>query len=140
MNIETTVSLYLLVSANALLAAAVLLAISRNHRTTLKERAFWSSPTGAALLSRSDRDELLAAIERRIAASMDNAGGHPSNANTDVGKRPGMPFDNAVRMARHGASLDDLARTCGLSVTEARLLKRVHGSGQESVAEQRPGS
>ncbi len=33
---------------------------------------------------------------------------------------------HAVRMARHGAAVEDLTRACGLKAAEAALLKRLH--------------
>lgn len=138
MNIEPNYTMYLLFAANALLAAAALLAITRLQRMTNKQVAFWSSPTGASLMSQKNQEQLLSRLEEQISdllVQVENSGAkqpsQPGTANV-------MPFDNAVRMARHGASLDDLARTCGLSVTEARLLKRVHGDRQVSGAQAAP--
>ncbi len=39
-----------------------------------------------------------------------------------------LPIENATRMARHGASVEELTRTCGLNVGEAELLKKLHGA------------
>ena len=44
-----------------------------------------------------------------------------------VAPRP-LPIENATRMARHGASVEELTRTCGLNVGEAELLKKLHGA------------
>jgi hypothetical protein len=30
-------------------------------------------------------------------------------------------------MARHGASIDDLIRSCGLNIGEAQLMRKLHG-------------
>ncbi len=38
-----------------------------------------------------------------------------------------LPIENATRMARHGASIEELTRTCGLNIGEAELLKKLHG-------------
>ena len=45
-----------------------------------------------------------------------------------------LPIDNAVRMARSGASVEDLTRNCGLSVGEARLMKRLHGRAPSAAS------
>ena len=37
-----------------------------------------------------------------------------------------LPIENAVRMARHGASIDELVRNCGLNIGEARLMQKLH--------------
>lgn len=44
----------------------------------------------------------------------------------DPVSRP-LPIENATRMARSGASVEELTRSCGLSVGEAELLKKLHG-------------
>lgn len=44
-----------------------------------------------------------------------------------------LPLENAVRMARHGASVDDLTRNCGLSIGEARLMQKLHKSNPATV-------
>ncbi len=41
-----------------------------------------------------------------------------------------LPIENAVRMAKKGATIDDLTRTCGLNIGEARLMKKMHGNAQ----------
>ena len=74
-----------------------------------------------------DPQKLLAAIDTRlnaVAEKISQPGEDVPNADSEV---PPLPYENAVRMARHGASIDDLTRTCGLSANEARLLMRVHG-------------
>jgi hypothetical protein len=45
-----------------------------------------------------------------------------------------MPIEHAVRMARHGASVDDLTRNCGLNIGEARLMQKLHGQTHVSSA------
>lgn len=39
-----------------------------------------------------------------------------------------LPIEHAARMARHGASIEDLTRTCGLNIGEAELMQKLHGS------------
>lgn len=38
-----------------------------------------------------------------------------------------VPIDNAIRMAKLGATADDLTRNCGLNHGEAHLLQKLHG-------------
>ena len=45
-----------------------------------------------------------------------------------------LPIEHAVRMARHGASIDDLTRNCGLNIGEARLMQKLHGQTHVSSA------
>lgn len=47
---------------------------------------------------------------------------------------PNLPIENAVRMAKQGASIDDLTRNCGLNIGEARLMQKLHGRAQLAAA------
>lgn len=38
-------------------------------------------------------------------------------------------FNQAIALTRHGASLDELVDTCGVSRGEARLIQTLHGAG-----------
>ena len=133
MNIEPIYTTYLLFAANVLLAAAATLAIVRLQRMTDKQVAFWSSPTGASLISQKNQEQLLSRLEDHISNLLVQVESSQNDQHSNSSQISGMPFDNAVRMARHGASLEELARTCGLSDTEARLLKRVHGAQQATA-------
>lgn len=43
----------------------------------------------------------------------------------------GVPsYETAKRLARSGASVEEIVATCGLPGTEARLLRRLHGAQQ----------
>ena len=127
MNIELNVILYLLLAANALLAAATVLAIFRVQRLAARQQSFWASPTGTALGMQMDNKQLLDAIDARLGAVAEQVSTTDEKPDRPVTELPRLPYENAVRMARHGATVDDLTRTCGLSPTEARLLLRVHG-------------
>ena len=130
MNFETTYWLYGLLVANGALAAAAAIAILRLQRMTDERRAFWDSPTGALLKSNDDRDELLRAVEQRVAKLLRGFGSLSGSDAPDLSGTNRLPFDNALRMAKLGATLDDLTKNCGLSETEARLLIRVHGDSR----------
>jgi hypothetical protein len=44
-------------------------------------------------------------------------------------RQTGVPsYETAKRMARSGASVEEIATTCGMAGTEARLLRRLHGA------------
>jgi len=127
MNIESTYSLYLLLLSNGALAAAAAIAILRLQRMSQQQQSFWDSPTGVALTSQSDQDELIRAIDQRFSVLRDGIDRLAREGKPDLPVAHSLPFENAVRMAKHGATLDDLIHNCGLSATEARLLIRVHG-------------
>ena len=133
MMIESDWITYLLLASNAILAAAAALAICRAQRQSAQQRSFWESPNGASLLLQMDPQQLLAAIDTRLNAVAERIG-QPGEETPGVeSEAPPLPYENAVRMAKHGASIDDLTRTCGLSANEARLLMRVHGSAPQAV-------
>ncbi len=133
MIIDNTLSLYLLLACNSILVAAASLAICRLQNTIRNQKAFWASPTGMAAIDETDTDALLDSLEKRLSGLLVGAAVAPAVGSPDSANPKVIPFENAVRMARHGASLDDLTRTCGLSETEARLLMRVHATPQQAA-------
>lgn len=124
---------YLLLAANTLFGGAAALAILRAQRLTSRQESFWKSTTGAALTMQPGPEEMLRAIDRRVQALVEEFESARKDANKQSPATRGVPFENAVRMARHGASMDDLTRTCGLNASEARLLMRVHGRQQPAA-------
>ncbi len=126
MNIDTTYSLYALLISNALLVGAAGLAVMKFQRLVDKQKVFWSSPTGAALKEQTEHDELLLAIDQRLSPLFEQIESMVREQGQEAGTQQILPIEHAVRMAKHGASLEDLMRNCGLSDTEARLLMRVH--------------
>lgn len=130
MMLTVTLPLYLLVIANAALIVAAAFAVMRVERALRESSKFWNSPTGAAIKADEsdapDRHSRL--IELKIAALQ--------KAIEDLGRRAepppesrviDLPLEYAVRMAKRGASVDDLTRDCGLNAGEAELLHRLHG-------------
>ena len=134
--------MYLLLFSNALLAAAAGLAIMRFQRYFRHMQQFWHTPVGTSLVSQQEEeirrslrttrrlDERVNEMQRAI----------KTMATQDVGKgapaERALPIDNAVRMIRHGASVEDLTRTCGLNIGEARLLQKLHGQARVATSAQ----
>ena len=133
MTFETTFSLYLLLICNGAIAAAAAIAILRLQRMTDQHKSFWDSPNGSALNSQNGQEELIRAIDQRFSVLLNGIDQLTRDDNVDTRATPALPLENAVRMAKHGATLGDLTRNCGLSKTEARLLIRVHGHPQTST-------
>lgn len=135
-EISETTALYLLLIANTILLAAAALAVMKVRRQMRRFQEFWSSPTGMSLAaSKPDaeptRPQANRHLERRVAelqsvvrtlAKREQPAASPRDAN--------LPIENAVRMARHGASIDDLVRSCGLNIGEAQLMQKLHGKAQ----------
>ena len=143
----------ILLLANAMLLGIASLVIIRFRREAQALLKFWHSPLGSALaVSREDSSatsnssDASDSSERRLyaqsvmrlehqllqlrrdvlrnAAKQDGVADVPERSPAPSG---GLPIENAVRMARMGASADDLARNCGLSPGEARLMQKLHG-------------
>ena len=125
--------LYVLLASNATLLAIAAVAVIRFERRWQRLEGFWDSPTGAALSDASE-DELqeqlraTARLEKRMGELQRTVKLLDMKAPE---KQPAverdLPIENAVRMARLGASVEDLTRNCGLNVGEAQLMKKLHG-------------
>lgn len=139
MNIDLTFSLYALLVANAALLAAVGLAMSRFRRQLTSFEQFWNSPTGAALAEGQQEDSeppaAVLGLERRV-TELQHVLRTIQERRPEAPREsaPKLPIENAVRMARHGATIDDLVRNCGLNVGEAQLMRKLHGKVREKVA------
>lgn len=141
---ESTV-LYLLLISNAFLAAAACVAIARFQKLIRDSREFWTSPTGAAIRT-GDSSEAEAAkvqnavsdkdLERRLTALQNLVARMAKSAPPETNDiRTTVPVDNAVRMVKQGASVNDLTRNCGLSIGEARLVHKLHGEKHRPAAQ-----
>lgn len=136
MDMTSEMTTNLLLIANAVLLAAATIAIVRFRHQAHRFERFWDSPTGVSM---ADTQSLSAApapatdpeLEKRVAelqsvvktlANKEQAIHEPADAN--------VPIENAVRMAKHGASIDELIRGCGLNIGEAQLMRKLHGKAQ----------
>ena len=142
MSIDSVLTTNLLLFSNAALLAAATIALVRFRSQARRFEKFWDSPTGVSL---ADEQALNAQpkpaaeprrnpeLERRVAELQSVV---RSLAKQDQPPRepvePGLPIENAVRMAKHGASIDDLIRSCGLNIGEAQLMRKLHGKTQSA--------
>lgn len=131
--------LYLLLASNALLLAIAAIAVIRFEWRWQRIESFWDSPTGSALIDATDdeiREQSKATrrLEQRLSELQRTLTFRVSKAPDELLPiERNLPIENAVRMARSGASVVDLTRNCGLNVGEARLMKRLHGRASASV-------
>ena len=144
MNITASLGFYLLLVANAVLLAAACITITRFRSECQRLERFWNSPTGAAVADDGDtakdeykRQQVLVTmrLDKRLAELQEQINALASRPRSVPAPAPAeapVPLENAVRMARHGASVDDLTRSCGLNIAEARLMQRLHGQGQRA--------
>ena len=121
--------IYGLIVCNALLLAAATIAVLRLQQYIERSAAFWDSPTGASLQSTTETGgESIRYVEQRLRDLQERI---DELARRDQSVRGSavqdLPIDNAVRMVREGAGIDDLRRSCGLNTGEAQLLIKLHG-------------
>jgi len=131
--INETFFLHLLLASNAVILAIACIALIRFERRWRRIEQFWDSPTGAAL-SESDAEQMCdqTRATRRLEQRLGELQRTVKVMDMKVPQqRPAvernLPIENAVRMARLGASVDDLTRNCGLNTGEARLMQKLHG-------------
>ena len=139
MAINDVSTLQLLLIANAALLAAAVIAIVRFQKLFNRFEKFWSSPTGVALADNKPADEQPRPqanrhLERRVTELQSVVRTLARKSPTaQKSAEPKLPIENAVRMARHGATIDDLVRSCGLNIGEARLMQKLHGKAQAAA-------
>ncbi|NNC76734.1 MAG: DUF2802 domain-containing protein [Woeseiaceae bacterium] len=124
--------LYVLLATNFLVLLGGFLAVLRLRQLCRQQEQFWSSPTGTALADKSDehaRRQVLINLrmEKQLASLQADIKAMSSQRSERTATERALPIDNAVRMARNGASIDDLTRSCGLNLGEAQLMKKMHG-------------
>ena len=129
---------FMLIAANVLLLSISSLSIAKFERRCRRIEEFWDSPTGTALsddeVSSGMYEQIIAIkrlearlgeLQRAMKVMQIKA---PREQQASVAGH--LPIENAVRMAKHGASIEDLTRSCGLNIGEARLMQKLHGSSR----------
>ncbi len=138
MNIEPYF-VYVLLSANAVLLAIASLAVLRFEYRWKRIEQFWDSPTGTALSDSADDEvraqiEATRSLEKRLGELQRTVKVMDLNSSKEApAAERNLPIENAIRMARMGASVEDLTRTCGLNFGEARLMQKLHGQDSKSA-------
>ncbi len=135
--------LYKLLLANGVLLAIACYAIVRFERRCRQIEAFWASPTGTALADAGDdesQEKLRQSqrLEQRVgelqrAVKVMALRNKPQNETPVQPVERSLPLENAVRMARNGASIEDLTRSCGLNIGEAQLMQKLHRQAQNAT-------
>lgn len=126
--------IYLLITSNAIMLALACMSIAKFERRCDQIEKFWKSPTGTSICEKDGEssgaqetmtqqlEEKVSDLQRSIKViETSKVELEPAS----VERR--LPIENAVRMARLGASIEDLTKNCGLNVGEARLMKKLHG-------------
>lgn len=141
MNIPDDLIIQILLAGNALLLGLATIAMLRFRRQARRFERFWDSPTGLALADSPAAEPVTKIatdprLEKRVAELQSVvktlAGRQPAAQQPAVPDK--LPIENAVRMAKHGATIDDLIRNCGLNIGEAQLMRKLHGQTRSSTA------
>ena len=129
MIMDNYYSIHLLLISNALVVAAATIAILRLQRLLRNSTAFRENPTDSVMYAQGDRDNTKQLVDQRLSSLQKIVFDLARKQNTIQARAPEkLPLENAMRMAKHGASVEDLTRSCGLSKGEAQLLMRVHAN------------
>lgn len=129
MIMDNFYSIHLLLISNALVVAAATIAILRLQRLLRNSAAFRENPTDSVMYAQGDRDNTKQLVDQRLSSLQKIVFDLARKQNTiQARSTEKLPLENAMRMAKHGASVEDLTRSCGLSKGEAQLLMRVHAS------------
>ena len=132
MTILASYYIYLLLISNAVLIAAAAIAVTRFQRQCIRLEHEWNSATSVNQRDKKTeqaRQHLLITMRlerlvKELQTQMSSVVRKERVPDPVVERH--LPIENAVRMAKNGASVEDLARTCGLNIGEARLMKKVH--------------
>lgn len=128
--------IYALLAANTLVLTGGLLLVLRLRRLCRLHQKSLECPPAMALAdtdqpaSDSEQKQMLALMrmEKQLLALRAELATHASARSEVATIERALPLDNAVRMAKNGASVDDLTRSCGLNIGEAQLIRKMHGS------------
>lgn len=136
MAIADPLVILLLLISNSVIVAATCIAALRIDRKIQFFDKFWNSPAGIALIDggREAAERQLQAslqVEQRITELQQVISLVANNENKRLSSvERSLPIEYAVRMTKHGASIEDLRQTCGLSLGEAKLMQKMHGKAQ----------
>ena len=138
--------IFLLLAANAMLLGLTCHALIRFERRCQRIEDFWQSPTGNALSETGEselREQMMATqrLEKRVGQlqrtvkviELNKHRPQPAEPTQPTVER-NLPIENAIRMARSGASVEELTRSCGLNIGEARLMQKLHRQSTKSGA------
>lgn len=116
--------------ANILLLGASALALVRIQRLLRSEKLYSKISAAASAAQRPALEQALVHVSGRMRelqeridalAKLEKVLAEPSARSA--------PMERATVLARNGASVDELARSCGLSIGEASLMRRLHQPG-----------
>lgn len=136
LNFTSGLYLYILLAANTLvLTGGLLLVLRLRQLCDLHEKSL-DCPPAIALAEHDDASDgdarkqmsALLRVEKQLLTLRAELDAHAKTRGEAPATERTLPLDNAVRMAKNGATVDDLTRSCGLNIGEAQLIRTMHGS------------
>jgi hypothetical protein len=115
--------------ANVCLLAAATMAMVRIQRVLAGKAIYSKLAAGSAIEARiAEIDEHCRVVSERLGEIQDQIESFSQLERLLVGPvSREFPMEHAARLAKGGASVDELTRNCGLNIGEARLVRRLHG-------------
>jgi hypothetical protein len=134
-NVEISLDLFPAVKAALLLAAFTgfswaLLRMRREHAEQLGRVTSLQGELIAQVHTLSERTSALATLVATLPKHVERAQEAP-RPQIRRESAPVRSYETARRLARAGASIDEIVASSGLANSEARLLRRLHGSDPE---------
>lgn len=128
--------IYVLLAANTLVLTGSLLLVLRLRRLCKDHERLLDCPPAVALAEPDDgasarvqkQMTALLRVEKQLLTLRAELAAHATTQSEITSNERVLPLDNAVRMARNGASIDELTRSCGLNIGEAQLIRKLHGT------------
>jgi len=131
--VEFSIDIFAAVRAALLLAAFAgftwaLLRMRRDHAEQLDRVHTSQRELLAQMQSLSERTSALATLVATLPRQTERVAEAPPPARQRREPAPVRSYETARRLARAGASIDEIVASSGLASSEARLLRRLHGS------------
>ena len=123
---------YALPLANVCLLAAAVTAVFRLQKV-LAGKAIYSKLAGGNAIEAqiAEIDEHCRIVSERLGEIQDQIERFSHLERLLIGPvSREFPMEHAARLAKGGASIDELTRNCGLNIGEARLVRRLHGQAE----------
>lgn len=118
--------------ANVCLLGAAIMAVGRLQRVLAGKAIYSRLAAGNAIEAQvADIDEHCRIVSERLGEIQDQIERFSHLERLLIGPvSREFPMEHAARLAKSGASVEELTKNCGLSIGEARLIQRLHGQAE----------
>jgi hypothetical protein len=137
--VELSIDLFAAIRAAVLVAAFAvfawsLLRMRRDHAEQLDRVHTLQRELVAQVHALSERTAALATLVATLPKQAEREPEAPQPVRARREAAPVRSYETARRLARAGASIDEIVASSGLASSEARLLRRLHGSDDHGNA------